>query len=603
MAMTRTSGIAFCAIVLLSILLSSEGSESCAKESLDYRWETAIQIENTTGNAWYPEIAVDDSGNAMVTWAQSDGDHYNIWSNRYVVGDGWGTAAMIETNDSGDAYWPEITMDGSGNAIVVWTLDDGICQNVWSNRYVVGAGWETAIMIETNDSGDAIYPKIAADASGNAIAVWSQYDAVYHADIWWNRYVVGTGWGVASKLERNDTLVRASGPQIAMGGSGNAIAVWYEEDTITPYQNIWSSRYVVGAGWEDAFAIQTSDSEEAYIPTDIAVDDAGSAVAVWIQDDGVRKNVWANRYTVGTGWEAPSLLETDDSGDAWVPKLAIDGSGNTMVIWHQSDGVYDSVWTNRYVVGAGWEMAEVIESYDSGDAYGPQIAVDAAGNAIAVWMQDDGPRSDIWANRYVLGTGWGSPVKIETDDAGDAIAPEIAWDPLGNATVVWHQEDMYRANIWSNRYVQYDAVPPPIEISSPSDGSTTETQAVTVAGSTEPGADLTINGASALVASNGSFSLVITLVEGANVINVTATDESGNSATVMLSVTYVDPVSRLEAELDDVKFQNLVLTGVVIALVALIAIMSVVVYTLRRRIAGLKTEPLADEQSPPTQEE
>jgi hypothetical protein len=48
---------------------------------------------------------------------------------------------------------------------------------------------------------------------------------------------------------------------------------------------------------------------------------------------------------------------------------------------------------------------------------------------------------------------WGSPVLIETDNAGDARYPQIAVDSSGNALAVWAQSDGTRFNIWANRYL------------------------------------------------------------------------------------------------------------------------------------------------------
>jgi hypothetical protein len=47
-----------------------------------------------------------------------------------------------------------------------------------------------------------------------------------------------------------------------------------------------------------------------------------------------------------------------------------------------------------------WGTAELIETDNAGDAYNPQIAFDASGNAIAVWNQTDGTRYNIWANYF-----------------------------------------------------------------------------------------------------------------------------------------------------------------------------------------------------------
>ncbi|MFQ5919951.1 MAG: winged helix-turn-helix domain-containing protein, partial [Thermoplasmata archaeon] len=89
----------------------------------------------------------------------------------------------------------------------------------------------------------------------------------------------------------------------------------------------------------------------------------------------------------------------------------------------------------------------------------PQVAVDRNGNAIAIWTQDDGARTSVWANRFVTGVGWSAPTLIENDDTGDAGEPMLAIDPSGNAWAVWYQivRDPHGGpalhSIWANRFV------------------------------------------------------------------------------------------------------------------------------------------------------
>ena len=125
------------------------------------------------GNAVYPQVAMDANGNAFAIWRQSDGTINNIWSNRYSVGSGWGTATLVET-DAGNTYdRPQIAMDASGNALAVWIQDYSIRTYIVSNRYTVGSGWGTATPIES-DTGGIEDPQVAVDASGNALAIWSK---------------------------------------------------------------------------------------------------------------------------------------------------------------------------------------------------------------------------------------------------------------------------------------------------------------------------------------------------------------------------------------------------------------------------------------------
>jgi hypothetical protein len=167
----------------------------------DQRWGTPEMIDMGPGEeAWYPKVAVDPNGNAIAVWEHQDGSVWNIRSNRYVAGVGWMMPELIETNDTGNAGEVEVAVDAAGNAIAVWEQFDGAVDNIWANRYEVGVGWGTAEMIETNDTGSANYADVAVDAAGNAIVVWEQYDVLWE-NIWANRYEVGVGWGTAELIE------------------------------------------------------------------------------------------------------------------------------------------------------------------------------------------------------------------------------------------------------------------------------------------------------------------------------------------------------------------------------------------------------------------
>ncbi len=116
-------------------------------------WGTAEVIETSdsvkTGG---PQIAVDNDGNAIVVWVQKDGTN-NTWANRYDgTTESWGTAELIENDDTGDAHSPQIAFDGNGNAIAVWR-QDGTCTNIWANRYDGATeSWGTPGVGENNES-------------------------------------------------------------------------------------------------------------------------------------------------------------------------------------------------------------------------------------------------------------------------------------------------------------------------------------------------------------------------------------------------------------------------------------------------------------------
>jgi hypothetical protein len=88
-----------------------------------------------------------------------------------------------------------------------------------------------------------------------------------------------------------------------------------------------------------------------------------------------------------------------------------------------------------------------------------------------------------------------------------------------------------------------DTTPPPIFVNAGVDGATVDNPAFTVAGTTEPGTQLTVNGTPVVADASGNWSLPVTLVLGPNPIPVKATDAAGNVSTLTITVTYAVPAA------------------------------------------------------------
>ncbi|HEX2585131.1 MAG TPA: hypothetical protein VHL14_08360 [Steroidobacteraceae bacterium] len=422
---------------------------------------------NDTGNAYTPRIAFDSMGNAIAVWQQltviNNVATNNIWANRYIAGSGWGTAIVIgagngpQINAVGSP--PQIAVDTQGNAIVVWELQAAgdIRINIWANRYVAGSGWGMAMRVQTGTD-TAHDPQIVIDKSGNAWAVWTQLDAnnTYY-NIFASHYVVGTGWGVSTRIDMHNN-VHSSSPQIAIDANGNVMAVWSEYSVGTVNSQIWANRYTAGSGWGAATLIQTESASDARDQR-IAVDANGNAIAVWTQTDNTGiYHIVANRYSVASGWGTATHLETAVDGVSY-PEVAFDNSGNAFAVWVQrSPGHSISIWANRYTVtgaGTGWSTPTLIETDSEDGAITPRIAIDMSGNAIVVWEQTahGNPNDNIWANRYTITNGWGTAATIETNDAGNATSPRVTVDTNGNAIAVWAQKNSTGVySIWANRF-------------------------------------------------------------------------------------------------------------------------------------------------------
>jgi hypothetical protein len=258
-------------------------------------WSSPVVIESNTGDADFARVAVNGSGNAMALWKQFNGVNYDIWANRYDAASGWGTATLIETNP-GVAFLPGVGMDDNGNAVAVWIQNDGTDDRMWANRYVAGQGWGTATLIEPN-LGFASFPHVAFDDGGNAIVVWYQeFGEATGRHIWANRYVVGSGWGTPTRLD--SYIQNGQGPRLAVNGSGNAMAVWRQWDDQGVALSIWASRYDVG---QAAGARLPSLRPAPALLTSLMWPwtTVGTQLRFWKQSDGTFNSIYANRMSWG----------------------------------------------------------------------------------------------------------------------------------------------------------------------------------------------------------------------------------------------------------------------------------------------------------------
>ena len=308
-------------------------------------WGTAESIETNSAGAKSPQIAIDASGNAIAVWSQSN----DIWVNHYIPNFGWGTAQLIESDD-GSAFSPQIAIDTKGNAIAVWTQDNGSHYSIWANRYTASNGsWGTAQLIENDDTGNAYSPQIAIDSNGNAIAVWEQ-----SGGIWANHYIPGSGWGTTAESTH---AVNADDPRIAIDANGNAIVVSRQWDGWNA--KIQANRYTASTdSWGSAELIDSGYTGVANPNPQIAMDANGNAIAVWGQNDGNRDKTFTNRYTPGWGWGTTQLLGNNpDAGtprsllEGTQPAIAIDHNGNAIALWAQLNmgGTSYDIWANRWL--------------------------------------------------------------------------------------------------------------------------------------------------------------------------------------------------------------------------------------------------------------
>jgi hypothetical protein len=394
-----------------------------------------------------PQVAIDPSGNAVVAWLQSDGSKATIWANRLDgTSQTWGTPKRLDKVDVSSASAPSVAIDKNGNAFVVWAQAAGAAlpSSTLAARYTASAasaGWSSATLLEADDTGEALSPLVAVDGSGNAVALWNQKNGSNgYYKLWSNRYVVGTGWGSRTQVE---TTHVGNGSQFDLGvdTAGNALAIW----TMNAGAGLlaYTSRWVPGSAWTAPAAVET-DTAGVSTPH-IAVDSAGNAIAIWAQPEAANYREWGARYVLGSGWQTGAPIQATALPSTGQSQIACDAAGNALALWVQNSPTVGGIWAHANLTPDAWQGAKNLAWAGSA----PALSVSPNGHAVVAALSS----LRVLASRVdaTSGSDWGAALSVQTEFT-TSDAPDVAVNDSGAAIVVWSQLDAESHwRIWARR--------------------------------------------------------------------------------------------------------------------------------------------------------
>ncbi len=180
----------------------------------------------------------------------------------------------------------------------------------------------------------------------------------------------------------------------------------------------------------------------------VAVDPAGNAYVVWVDEHNGYTEVYFSRRSQSTGsWSAPLKIDDASSGTFMTePIITVDCSGNAFAAWRDyRDGV-SNIYATRYNATTHiWSTN--VKVNDGGHPPNPDkppysdlvdVKADCAGNAYAIWRDNREGSLYIYMSRYdVAKLTWEQNVRVNPDDSLDRGAVRIAVDDSGNLYVVY----------------------------------------------------------------------------------------------------------------------------------------------------------------------
>lgn len=290
----------------------------------------------------------------------------------------------------------------------------------------IEAVWSPAVTLSSQTADES---QIGIDAAGNAISIWREFDGI-NTNIQSSTLAKGGSWSAPVTISSAPGNNLQATPQIAVNPVGDAVVVW--EELAGASSTVKAAMLPVGGEWSSSINISTPTTRSGQLPQ-IAINASGRVVAVWQRYDGSRSVTEGATLQFGGTWSSPvgiSPLFTD----AYMPQVAIDNAGNAVAVW--VDVTSQTIQTASLPFEGNWSSA--VNLSDAGGTGEPQVAMNANGYAVATWQRFPGSFCTIQASTMQFGNSWSIPVDISAVDA-DAFESEIAVDANGNILAVWYQ--------------------------------------------------------------------------------------------------------------------------------------------------------------------
>jgi len=168
----------------------------------------------------------------------------------------------------------------------------------------------------------------------------------------------------------------------------------------------------------------------------VAVDRQGNAIAVWTRSNGADSIVQAAVRAPGGGF-GPAQDLSVAGNSASVPQIALDAHGNAIAVWQRSNGANSIVQAAFRPAGGSFGAAQNLSAAGQ-HASDPQVAFDGEGAAVAVWQRSNGTHSIVQSSFRPAGGSFGAVQDLSA--AGqNAYEPQVAVDSHGNAVAVWER--------------------------------------------------------------------------------------------------------------------------------------------------------------------
>ena len=403
----------------------------------------------------FPGITLNDSGVAIVNWANYETDMaarflYSSYSKNF--GTTWSMPYRFNSpyilGGSGNRFLVS-PITPSGNSVLAWDEQMDLSSDATSLKasyFTQSEGWQTSIELNSPGSfpNEFIgYPfSFSIGANNRACVVWNEKNSTMTSSSVKAAFYE-SGWQPSTILESSS--LSFTGPFLSMSTSGEKAIICWKVQTLMGSQ--LASRASNGTSWGPKSIISsTSPISNSISKPAIAINDDGTAVACWIEEQTMPPSSWTlyvsiYNPTLNT-WSTGHPLSSSSTRQFLTdPFLVINQLGHAAITWIE----VDQMMSQRYFYasfydGTSWDTKTQIHLDGDTERTSISVALNDSDLSVAAFLATNGsPTAPLYISSRKPSSMWTSAIEVSPDVLGlplpyvfISLHNELAFVPFAN---------------------------------------------------------------------------------------------------------------------------------------------------------------------------
>lgn len=417
-------------------------------------WEkNGIPICTAPGTQWYPKIAGDGAGGAIIAWSdgRSSASDNNIFAQR-VDPNGkilWAKDGVPVCTAPQNQEKPVIASVDNG-ALIAWQDSRAGRPNIYAQKIDLSGQslWTKDGVAVSASPYSQQEPQISADGKGGVVIAWT--DLREEASNIYAQKISSDGrleWGESGRQVAG-AEGKQENPKLVHLKTADWLIVWADYRNNTPLifgQKINSS----GISLWPASGLPLSPAGKTEEKPAAALTPDGQVMTAWQDKRDGDYDIYVQKISgaglLAFGDEGAVISNTPGAVVHQNPALADDGKGNIILVWEDARSGFINIYAQK-ISRQGtllWGKNAIPLAKVKADQSNPQLVTDGAGGALVAWEDKREPNNTrIYAQRISAGGQkiWAGGSRALTEIVSRQTVPVMVSDGAGGAIIVWQDE-------------------------------------------------------------------------------------------------------------------------------------------------------------------